>query len=61
MRPTDNPDRNFSADCADTSEARTLRGLLQSSEVADLLDDVIRERIGRAIAWAKFNSPTPGR
>ena len=56
---SENPDRNFSADPVDQSEARTLRRLLQDSEVADLIDEAIRERIGRAIARAVFLPAKP--
>jgi hypothetical protein len=55
-----NPDRNFSADPVDASEAEVLRRLLERSEVADLLDEAIRERFGRAIARAVFNPAKPG-
>jgi hypothetical protein len=56
----DNPDRNFSADPVDQPEAETLRRLLENSEVADLLDRAVRERIGRAIAWAVSNPAKSG-
>jgi hypothetical protein len=56
LRSIDNPDRNFSADDVDKSEAETLRRLLENSEVADLLDRAVRERIGRVIAWAAVRS-----
>jgi hypothetical protein len=59
-RILDNPDRNFSADPVDKSEAAILRRLLERSEVADLLDEAIRERIGRAIARAVFDPAKPG-
>jgi len=59
MRQINNPDRDFSADSAGTSEAQALRRLLQSSEVADLLDEAIRERVGRAIARAIFDPAKP--
>jgi hypothetical protein len=55
LRSIDNPDRNFSADHVE-SEAETLRRLLENSEVADLLDRAVRERIGRVIAWAAVRS-----
>jgi hypothetical protein len=48
---TDNPDRNFSADPHD-SDAEVLRLLLERSEVADLPDKGIEERMGRVIAQA---------
>ena len=54
----DNPDRDFSADPAD--EAEILRRLLQNSEVADLLDEAIRQRVGRAIARAAFDPTKAG-
>jgi hypothetical protein len=57
-RTTDNPDRNFSAD-PHKSDAAALRSLLQRSEPADLLDRVVRERIGRVIAWAVSDSRKP--
>jgi hypothetical protein len=57
---TVNPDRNFSADPVDRSEAQTMRTLLDNSEVADLLDEAIRERVGRAIARAVFDPAKPG-
>jgi hypothetical protein len=59
-RSRDNPDRNFSADPVDQSQADALRQLLERSEVADLLDEAIRERVGRAIARAVFDPPKPG-
>jgi hypothetical protein len=59
-RTTDNPDRNFSADPVDESEAKALRRLLERSEVADLLDQAARERIGSAIARAVFDPAKPG-
>jgi hypothetical protein len=58
-RILDNPDRNFSADPADKSEAEFLRRLLERSEVADLLDEAIRERVGRAIARSVFDIAKP--
>jgi hypothetical protein len=60
LRSIDNPDRNFSADDVDKSEAETLRRLLENNEVADLLDRAVRERIGRVIAWAVSNPAKPG-
>jgi hypothetical protein len=60
-RILDNADRNFSADPVEKSEAEVLRRLIDRSEVADLLDEAIRERVGRAIARAVFDrslSPT---
>jgi hypothetical protein len=59
-RIRDNPDRNFSADPVDKSEAEVLRRLIDRSEVADLLDEAIRERVGRAIARAVFDPAKPG-
>jgi hypothetical protein len=59
-RILDNPDRNFSADPVDQSEAELLRRLVERSEVADLLDEAIRERVGRAIARAVLNPAKPG-
>jgi hypothetical protein len=59
-RIRDNPDRNFSADPVDQSEVEALRRLLDRSEVSDLLDDAIRERVGRAIARAVFDPAKPG-
>jgi hypothetical protein len=58
QRKADNPDRNFSADPAD--EADILRRLLQNSEVADLLDEAIRQRVGRAIARSAFDPTKAG-
>jgi hypothetical protein len=55
-----NPRRNFSADPVDKSEAEILRRLLERNEVADLFDDAIRERIGRAIARAALDPAKPG-
>jgi hypothetical protein len=55
-----NPGRNFSADPVDKSEAEILRRLLEHSEVADLFDEAIRERIGRAIAQAALDPAKPG-
>jgi hypothetical protein len=37
-----------------------LRRLLERSEMADLLDEAIRERVGRAIARAVFDPAKPG-
>jgi hypothetical protein len=59
-RIRDNPDRNFSADPVDKSETEALRRLIERSEVADLLDEAIRERVGRAIARAVFDPAKPG-
>ena len=59
-RILDNSDRNFSADPVDKSETEVLRRLLERSEVADLLDAAIRERVGRAIALAVFDPAKPG-
>jgi hypothetical protein len=59
-RILDNPDRNFSADPVDKSEAAILRRLFERSEVADLLDEAIRERVGRAIAQAVLDPEKPG-
>jgi hypothetical protein len=59
-RIRDNPDRYFSADPVDKSEAEALRRLIDRSEVADLLDEAIRERVGRAIARAVFDPAKPG-
>jgi hypothetical protein len=47
----ENPDRNFSADQHE-SDVDVLRLLLERSEVADLPDKGIEERIGRVIARA---------
>jgi hypothetical protein len=58
-RILDNPDRNFSADPVDKSETEFLRRLLERSEVADLLDEAIRERVGRAIARSVFDPAEP--
>ena len=51
----DNPDRNFSADRLDDREAQALRDLLKSSEVASMLDEVIRKRVGAAIGRSVFD------
>jgi hypothetical protein len=59
-RILDNPDRNFSANPVDKSEAEVLRRLVERSEVADLFDEAIRERVGRAIARAVFDPAKPG-
>jgi hypothetical protein len=59
-RILDNPDRNFSADPVDKSETELLRRLLERSEMADLLDEAVRERVGRAIAQAVFDPAKPG-
>jgi hypothetical protein len=59
-RILDNPDRNFSADPGDKSETELLRRLLERSEMADLLDEAVRERVGRAIAQAVFDPAKPG-
>ena len=55
---TDNPDRNFSPDPHD-SEADILRSLLKRSEVADLPDTGIGQRIGRVIARAVLAPAKP--
>jgi hypothetical protein len=60
MRPLDNPDRDFRADHDSESEAQSLRDLLQHSEVADVLDRAVRERVGRLIARAVFHPPKTG-
>jgi hypothetical protein len=59
-RIRDNPDRNFSAGPVDKSEAEVLRRLIDRSEVADLPDEAIRERVGGAIARAVFDPAKPG-
>jgi hypothetical protein len=59
-RILDNPDRNFSAEPVDKPETEVLRRLLERSEVADLLDEAIKERVGRAIARAVFDPAKPG-
>jgi hypothetical protein len=59
-RTTDNPDRNFSADPHD-SDADVLRSLLERSEVADLPDKGVGERIGRVIARAVLAPAKPTR
>jgi hypothetical protein len=59
-RSLGNPGRNFSADPVDKSEADVLRRLLERSEVADLFDEAIRDRIGRAIARAALDPAKPG-
>jgi hypothetical protein len=57
-RILDNADRNFYP--VEKSEAEVLRRLIDRSEVADLLDEAIRERVGRAIARAVFDPAKPG-
>ena len=51
----ENPDRNFSADRLDDREAQALRGLLKSNEIASVLDEDTRKRVGDAIGRAVFN------
>jgi hypothetical protein len=52
MRVRDNPDRDFSADPVNTPAAAELPDLLEGSEIADMLDPVIRQRFGELIAKA---------
>lgn len=52
MRVRDNPDRDFSADPINKPPAEELADLLQGSEIADMLDPVIRQRFGELIAMA---------
>ena len=59
-RIRNNPDRNFSADPVKKSEAAVLRGWGERDEVADLLDEAIKERFGRVIARAMFDPAKPG-
>lgn len=58
-RILDNSDRNFSADPVKKSEAEVLRRWGERDEVADLLDEAIKERIGRVIARAMFDPAKP--
>jgi hypothetical protein len=51
----DNPDRNFCADHMDDGEAQELCGLLKSSEIPSVLDEVARKRVGELIGGAVFN------
>jgi hypothetical protein len=44
-----NPDRNFSTDSVPSEE---LHALLARSEVADILDAAVRDRVGRFIGQA---------
>jgi hypothetical protein len=55
-----NPDRDFSADELPEQEQEDLRALLRRSEVADLFDTAVRERIGKLISRAVFNPAKPG-
>ncbi len=59
-RILDNSDRNFSADPVEKSEAEVLRRWGERDEVADLLDEVINERVGRVIARAVYDPAKPG-
>ena len=58
-QPTDNADRDFSADATDESPA-ALRLLLKCDDVADIFDAAVRERIGRIIGRAG-RDPTKAR
>ena len=58
-RILDNSDRNFSADPVEKSEAEVLRRWGERDEVADLLDESIKERVGRIIARAVFDPAKP--
>lgn len=55
-----NPDRDFSADYLPEQEGEELRDLLRRSEMADLFDPVIRDRIGKLISRAVFKPPKAG-
>jgi hypothetical protein len=56
----ENPDRDFSADAFEPSDAEALRLLLKTSEVADLFDAAVRRRVGEAIARTVFDTAKPG-
>jgi hypothetical protein len=57
---THNPDRNFSADRTDELNADALRLLLKRSDVPDMFDRAVQERIGKVIAQAILNSAQEG-
>jgi len=54
-----NPDRHFSADHLHEQEREDLRALLRRSEIADLFDPAVCERIGRFISRAVFDPANP--
>jgi hypothetical protein len=60
MRVRDNPDRDFSADPVNKPAAEELPDLLEGSEIADMLDPVIRQRFGELIAQAAVRRPRRG-
>jgi hypothetical protein len=54
-RILENPDRDFSATPVDEPERKDLRDLLQKSEVGDICDSIVRQRIGELIGRAGFD------
>ena len=54
-RARGNPDRDFSADHLDEQEAQQLRDLLKSSDIASILDGIVRERVGVVIGRSVFD------
>jgi hypothetical protein len=55
-----NPDRVFSADHLPEQEHEDLGALLRRSEMADLFDSAVCQRIGKLISRAVFNPAKPG-
>jgi hypothetical protein len=55
-RTLDNPDRDFSSAPINEPECEDLRELLKKSEVADIFDPIVRQRIGELIGGAGLRS-----
>ena len=56
MTTLDNPDRDFSSTPINEPECEDLRKLLKKSEVADIFDPIVRQRIGDLIGRAGVRS-----
>jgi hypothetical protein len=57
-RTLENPDRDFSATRIDEPERQFLRDLLKKSEVADICDPIVRDRVGELIGSKGVRSVT---
>jgi len=55
-----NPDRDFGTNLTNPEE-HDVRVLLPRSPIADIFDQVIRERVGKLIGRAAFRPAKPGR
>ena len=55
-RTLDNADRDFSATPIDEPGYQDLRDLLKTSEVADIFDPIVRQRLGELIARSGVRS-----